>query len=348
MKRSLLLLILSLTLLIRSNGQTGGEGVFGFLQLTNSARSAALGGIQVALPGSDPEMVLQNPALLNESMSNVLTVNYTRYLAGIGYGYGAFVKDFGKTGRFAAGIQFVDYGQFVAADETGLITGDFSASDYALTLSYAKSFGSNFCLGATIKPVYSHLESYSSFGIVTDLGALYQSPDRLTSLALCFKNFGKQTTDYYDGGNKEKTAGSIQAGFIRQLQYAPLRFCVTAYDLNRWNPQVTATDPDGIHSTAPTQSPFDAIMRHLSLGAEIFPDQKISFRIGYNYRRRKELSVTNQSGLTGFSTGLGINLNSVHLNYALSAYQQNGMVHHFSLSANIPRWLSKTSQLHTE
>jgi len=231
-KQILLFLIFAVVTDQSLSGQTSGEGIFAFLQLTNSAKTAALGGVQVALPDSDPGMALQNPALLSAEMNNGLSVNYAKYLAGIGFGYGAYARDLGKYGMALIGVQFFDYGQFVAADENGLITGSFSASDYALTLSWAKSLGSSFTVGASLKPIYSHLESYRSFGIAADLGVVRRSDNRLTTLAICAKNLGKQLTTYYDGGEYEKINWSLQIGCSRQLQYAPLRFCITAYDLN--------------------------------------------------------------------------------------------------------------------
>ncbi len=339
MKQILLSLLILLSISLPLFAQTGGEGIFNFLQLNNSAKTAALGGIQVALPDADPELVLQNPALLNAEMNNRISVNYARYLAGIGFGYGAYSRNLGKYGIAAIGIQFVDYGQFVAADETGLITGSFSASDYALTLSYAKSFGSLFTVGASLKPIYSHLENYQSFGIAADIGLARHTDDHLTTLAICLKNLGTQLSSYYDGADREKIAWSLQIGCTHRLQYAPIRVSATAYDLNHWNPEVTFTDPNGISTSTSKQSPFAAVMRHISLGAEIFPENKVTFRVGYNYRRHVDLTLADQTGLVGFTTGLGINLAAIRFNYALSGYYQTGMVHNFSLTANLGGFL---------
>ncbi len=339
MTRILLTVLLSIASLPVLLGQTAGEGVFGFMQLTNSAKTAALGGIQIALPDPDPELLLQNPALLSPEMDNTLSVNYAKYLAGIGFGYGAYARDLGKFGMAAIGIQFVNYGQFVAADETGLITGSFSASDYALSLTYAKTFANNFTVGASLKPIYSHLENYRSFGIAADIGIARHSSDRLTTIALCFKQLGRQLRTYYGGAEHEKLIGSLQLGFTHELQHAPLRISITAYDLNRWNSSVTATDPNGIDLPAGDKSLFPQLMRHLSLGAELFPENKVTIRIGYNYRRHSDLTTTDQTGLAGFTTGLGINLQTIRFNYALSGYALGGMVHNLSLSANLSRIL---------
>jgi hypothetical protein len=335
MKRSLLSIFFMMALYLSLFGQTGGEGVFNFLQLNNSAETAALGGIQVAMPDPDPEFILQNPSMLSPEMNNRLSVSYARYLAGIGFGYVAYARDMGKSGTAAIGIQFVDYGQFVAADETGTITGSFSASDYALTLSYAKKIGNLFTAGGSLKPVYSHLENYQSFGLVFDAGIFRKTSDQLTTMAICFRNVGTQLSTYYDGSQQEKIEWSLQAGFTRKLKYAPLRLCVTAYDLNRWGPVVADTDPNGIYTSTESQTYFSSAMRHLSVGAEIFPESIITFRFGYNYRRHADLTVQDQTGFTGFTTGLGIRLSAISFNYALSGYYQSGMVHNFSLTANL-------------
>jgi hypothetical protein len=335
MNRILLSFLLSLTALSTIFGQTGGEGVFNFLQLTNSAKAAALGGIQIALPDPDPELLLQNPALLSTEMNKSLSVNYTKYLAGIGFGYGTYARDLGKYGMAAIGVQFVDYGQFVAADETGVITGSFSASDYALNLTYAKQIGTFCRVGVNIKPIYSHLENYWSTGITADFGVMRQSSNQLTTVALCFKNVGKQLRTYYGGSEHEKIAWSVQAGYTHRLEHAPLRFSITAYDLNRWNSSISTTDPNGIDVSAGDNSFLPSVMRHLTLGAEIFPENKVTFRLGYNHRRHADLTSGDQTGLVGFSTGLGINISSFRFNYALSGYALMGMVHNFSLSTNL-------------
>lgn len=337
MKRILLSAFLTMAILPLLFGQMAGEGAFNFLQLITSAKTAALGGIQVAIPDPDPDLILQNPALLSPEMNRRFSVGYAKYLAGIGFGYGCYATDLGKFGMAAIGIQFVDYGQFVAADETGTITGTFGAADYALYLSWAKSILPGITAGITLKPIYSHLENYKSYGMAADAGIAGHSSDHLTSFALCIKNIGTQITPYYDGGPLEKTAWSLQAGLTRKLPHAPLRFSITAYDLNRWNPAAGTTDPDGIVPTSAGNSPAAAVLRHLSLGAEIFPENRITFRLGYNYRRHEDLFVEGQTGFVGFTTGLGIKIAGFSFNYALSGYYQGGMVQNFSLSANLPK-----------
>ena len=341
MSRILLSLLLLIIFPPAIRAQSGGEGVFNFLRLTNSAQSAALGGVQVALTGAEPALVIANPALLNGGMSQSLSVNYSSYLAGIGFGCGTYAKDFGKFGMAAIGIQFVDYGQFVAADENGVITGSFSAADYAMVFTYSYQVGHLFTVGTSVKPIYSHLESYSSYGISTDLGIAHHSADGLTTFAFCLKELGTQLRPYYDNGTREKMICSIQAGVYHRLEHAPFGLAITAYDLNKWEQAVVATDPNELPVAASKTSLLAAVMRHLSIGAELFPENKLTFRIGYNYRRAVDLAVVNSSTFTGFTAGLGLSLNSFRLNYALSGYSHSGMVHNFSLTSNFGKLFRK-------
>ena len=96
-------------------GQIGGEGVYRFLDITNSAKVAALGGNQVASPDNDLGLTFYNPSLLTDSMRNQLSVNYVSYIAGIGAGYVAFAPNLKGRNTFAAGLHYINYGKFNGA-----------------------------------------------------------------------------------------------------------------------------------------------------------------------------------------------------------------------------------------
>lgn len=342
MKRMILTFLLAVACSALLFGQAGGNGVFSFLQLANSARVNALGGNQVAIPDTDPGLMLANPALLMTPMDNRVSVSYARYLAGIGFGSGAYARDLGKWGMAGISLLFLDYGQFVAADENGRITGSFSASDIAAGLSWAKSLH-RLSFGVTLKPVYSHLESYRSFGLAADAGVCLKLPDERTVLAAAVKNAGKQLVTYYDGAATEPVAWSLEAGISRQLQFAPLLLCLTLYDLNHWKNPVSYTDPNGLANENTSNTQLTTLIRHLSAGVEFTPGNRLTFRLGYNYRRRTELSLTDHPGLSGLTAGIGLSLAQFRFNYSLSGYAQNGTVHCITLSARLSR-LTGTGQ----
>ena len=170
------ILLFSLTTIIcfRLSAQVGGNSTYTFLNLTNSARLAALGGQNISVNDGDLNFVYHNPALLNSSMSKHFVLNYVNYFAGINYGYAAYAKDFGNRGTFASGVHYINYGKFIRADETGKITGEFKAFELALNLFWARSIlDSLFTVGVNLKPVYSQLEKYKSFGLAFDAGINY-------------------------------------------------------------------------------------------------------------------------------------------------------------------------------
>jgi hypothetical protein len=97
-------------------GQVGGENTYEFLNLTNSARMAALGGNQVAINDStDLNVSYNNPSLLMHGMKNMLALNYVSYFAGINYGYVAYSCETPLPGNFAVGMHYINYGQFTEA-----------------------------------------------------------------------------------------------------------------------------------------------------------------------------------------------------------------------------------------
>ncbi|NJK85178.1 MAG: hypothetical protein HC906_03670 [Bacteroidales bacterium] len=61
------------------SGQPGGKA-FQFLDETNSARIAALGGKAIAVYDNDLNMPYFNPSLLNSEMDKHLVLNYVNFL----------------------------------------------------------------------------------------------------------------------------------------------------------------------------------------------------------------------------------------------------------------------------
>ena len=76
----------SLLILITANAEAqilGGNSIYTFSKLPSSARVAALGGLNQSLRDKDVSLYFQNPAFLNEQMSNQLHVNNSFFI----YGY---------------------------------------------------------------------------------------------------------------------------------------------------------------------------------------------------------------------------------------------------------------------
>ncbi|HLN72224.1 MAG TPA: hypothetical protein VK205_02940, partial [Prolixibacteraceae bacterium] len=235
--------------------QVGGERTYQFLELTNSARMAALGGNQVAINDStDLNVSYNNPSLLMPGMRNMLALNYIGYFAGVNYGYGAYSFKTPLPGNFAVGMHYINYGEFTGADEYGQKTSQFNAAEYALNLIWSNEIKLPFTkkdsmfydastdsikvmrkkritYGVNLKPLFSTLESYQSIGIAADLGMSYFSRNGLTVASLVARNIGTQISTYYEGADRENIPFDLQFGVSQKLLHAPIRFAATMQHL---------------------------------------------------------------------------------------------------------------------
>jgi hypothetical protein len=78
-------IVFSISLIVLSCSvfaQSGGDNIYDFLNITNSARVASLGGQHISHPDSDLNFVYHNPSLLTSEMGNSLVLNYISYFAG--------------------------------------------------------------------------------------------------------------------------------------------------------------------------------------------------------------------------------------------------------------------------
>ncbi len=335
MKRLLPIIIL-VTLLApptRVEAQIGGTTVYQLLNLPPGARSAALGGMVPSGQGADPALVYHNPALASEKMDKQLSLNYSSYLAGIRYGYVAYSQHLGKWGTPAIGIQYINYGSFIEANEYGDILGNFSAAEYTLNLSYSYRLDSLLSVGVTLRPIYSVLERYTSWGIGSDFGLLYHSADNRFAATVVARNLGTQLTTYATPVH-EKLPFEVLAGCNFKLKYAPFRLHITARNLQRFNLRpASETLPEGATLSQVAGHNIVLGLDHVVAGVEFVPGDLIAIRIGYNFLRRTELRMAEYGGATGFSFGAGLDLGRIVIDYALASYHVSGLTH--SITARI-------------
>ena len=333
-KKSIYIILFSFTATL-SFGQTGGDNVYEFLDLTYSGLVSSLGGVNVSLRTKDVSLAYLNPALLNQDMDKSLAINYVNYFAGINYGMTMYSRSYPGTGNFAAGLTYLNYGTFRETDESGNITGTFSAAEYALSLVYSRDIDSLFSIGANLKPVVSHLEKYTSIGLALDIGASYHSRNNLFSAGLVIKNAGFQITTY-DGETREKLPFEIQAGVSQKLAHAPFRFSITFRHLEQFDLTYNyeSADSSGASSgiqPAKTSDFFENVMRHVIIGAEFIPGKNFYVSAGYNYQRRKELQVDSNISTVGFSWGFGFNTSFLSIGFGRATYHLAGASNNISL-----------------
>ncbi|AQG82403.1 hypothetical protein AWR27_08910 [Spirosoma montaniterrae] len=317
----------------------GGQRVFSFLNLPTHARVAALGGQVATAIRPDAAYFLNNPALADSLRQNELTISLMPYLAAAKYytlHYGLPVK---TKGMWAVGMQYLSYGQMPLTDPLGNTLGTFSANDYALGLTHARTEG-NFSLGATVKMVGSAIETYSAFGILADLGGVWRHPSGNLTFGLTARNFGYLIKNF--GPTDANLPFDLQAGVTLKPRYAPFRLTITAHHLQRFD--ISYNDPNlnvrfdlNGNPIPQTLSPVEKAARHLSAGVEFLISPNVHLMAGYNHQKRQEGRLTTGGGLAGISLGASVQVRAFQLTYARFAAAPTAGTSQLSLRVDLER-----------
>ena len=334
-----IILVMVLMLSTPVLAQVGGENTYQFLNLISSPRQAALGGKVLTNYDYDVTQGLYNPATINIEMDNQLALNYTSYLGGIGYGTVAYAYTVDRrTKTFHGGITYINYGDFDGYDEAGNSTGTFSGNEVALSVGYAFNIpGSDFYLGSNLKLITSKLEQYSSFGAALDVGAIYIDKNLGFHAAMAIRNIGTQISTY--AGQRESLPLEIDLGMSQKLENVPIRWHLTIENLQQWNiaepnPARSVTDLEG-NQTEENIGFFSNAIRHLILGAELFPEGGFNIRVGYNFRRAEELRIVEQRNFSGLSFGVGLKMNKMRFSYTHARYSSAANTSFFGLHIDL-------------
>ena len=327
-----------------TNAQVGGESVFQFLNLPTSAAQIGLGGETLTLT-NDINQPIFNPATVSGEMNGMFSVDYTNYLSGISIGSFSYARKMNrKWGTFHGSIKYLNYGTFIGADEQGNETGNFGASDLAVSVGYAKELPiANLYVGANVKLISATIATFNAIGIASDVAILYNHPYQPYKFTLVARNIGAQLKSY--NGLRENLPFKLAFGASYRLAYVPLRWHLTLDNLQQWdlsepNPSNQTTDLEG-NTTEEKISFLGNAMRHVIIGAELFPDSVINLRVGYNFKRANELALQNLRSFSGFSLGFGINMKRFKFNYAFSKVHAAANVSTFGLVFNVntrKRW----------
>jgi len=320
-------------------GQVGGEHVYEFLNISNSARVAALGGNQIAVKDDDVFLGFVNPSLLNSEMDNKFAFTYTSYLDDINTGFASYTKDFDSLGTFSIGMQYIDYGDFIETDNAGNEIGNFDAGEYAFIVGYAYQIDSNFSVGGNLKTIFSSFYDNNSSGLALDAGLTYFSEKEGLTVALLVKNAGFQLTRFENSSENEDLPFEVQVGASKRFANVPLRLGLIVQQIQDWD--LTFDDPnadesqnlfDGSDNTQDDDGFMENLSRHLILNAEFLVSKNFNIRLGYNFLRRAELKVDEKLGAIGFTWGFGMRISKFHISYGRSSFHQSGGTNTFSVS----------------
>jgi hypothetical protein len=324
-----------------SFSQIGGKYTYQFLNLVTSPRQAALGGKIITLYDYDVNQAIYNPATINPEMDNHLSVNYGSLFGEVSYGTAAYAYTYDRhVQTLHMGVNYVNYGTFEGRDETGLLTGDFTGSEIAVSFGYAMNIPwTDIYVGANAKLISSTLESYNSFGGALDIGAIYIDDVNDINIALAIRNLGSQFTTY--AGQYEPLPMEIIAGISQEVENVPIRWHLTLENLQQWNisfsnPNRAEQDIEG-GTTEEKVSFFNNALRHVIVGAELFPGKSFNLRVGYNFRKGEELRIVDRRNFSGISGGLSLRMfdGKIRFDYSYSRYTLAGNTSLFGLMINL-------------
>lgn len=330
-----------------SFAQTGGQATYQFLDLDFNARSLGLGGDFIALKDGDINLAVANPASITEKMDGSLALNHFLYPSGINYGQLAFGKTFDEVGTFIGHLRYVSYGKFTRTDIAGVEQGGFTAGDYALGVGYGKNLNKYFSVGANLNLIFSHLDTYTSFGFGVDVASTFYDEESNITATIVARNVGYQVKGYTED-NHEPLPIEVLAGISYKFHHAPFRFSVIGTDLTAWD--LTYNDPaleptvdqlTGDTIPVPRASFVQKVAYHTNFGVELIPSDNFYVRIGFNYQRRNALGIIDRKGASGFSFGFGLKTKKIEFNYGLAFYSAVGASNVFGITTNFSEWSRK-------
>jgi hypothetical protein len=296
-----------------------------FLRIGAGARALGMGGAVTAL-ADDASTIYWNPAAMTGVRRAELLLMHSEQFADLAdYDFAGYVQHLPGTGSIGFGlvrfsVSDIKITENAYDDTNGNHQYDWgepidpsrfyldSDTEYGLMLGFARPIGSNASLGGTVKFVRQDLPGHASFGVGTDLGALWAPYPAL--------RFGLRLSDatttqlYWDTGRRETVDPSLYLGAAWRHALAAQRLEVTlACDL--------ALTFDG-RETAST----------FALGSTVGGDPR--FGLEANWRHFFAARAGWQE--SGVTAGAGFRVKGVGVDYAFVPHDDLGSSHRVSAS----------------
>ena len=344
MIKRLLFLSFFIAFALQVSAQLGGSYIYSFLNNPIAPRVAGVAGAVVANTENDVNFGIWNPALINPLMHGQMSMSFATLPGGVKFGEGVYSHTFKKAGSFNAGIKYVNYGTFNSTTPQAVVTGTFTASDFVFQVGYGYRLDSNFQVGATLKLINSAYETYSSWGIATDLAAVYQVPKSRFAMTMILRNMGTQISTF--NSEKEPIPFEVKFGVSTKFKHVPLRLNLMLDNLQKMN--LTYNDPNNVTKdpitgevTVAEDGLANKILRHVVIGAELAPGKKFNLQLGYSFRRNFEMNIPTRRSSAGLTFGIGIKIKQFRLNYANTNMNVAGRMNHFGITTSLDEFKSK-------
>ena len=301
-----------------------GKSTFDFLQLPTSVRAAALGGNNVSIVENDLSLIFQNPAFLGQEMDMTLSAGYLSYISDIKMGNIVFAKALGERSAWGVGVIYSDYGKMSETTEDNVILGDLNASDISGNIFFSRDLTEKIRGGVDAKFIYSNYANNTAIGVGVDLGLSYYDRDHNLSIGLTGKNLGRQIKAYET--ELTNLPWDIQLGLSQRLAHAPIRYSITATNLNQWPLYNLQGEKDAFGTT---------LMKHFIFGVEFLFTDNFWVGLGYNTKRSSDLHLIEGNKFGGFSAGAGLRVKAFSFGCSIGQYNPSATSLMFSISTSL-------------
>lgn len=310
--------------------QIGGSSIYEFVDLPYSAMENVHGGALLTGVEKNLGTALKNPSILDSTYNGEMIGSWgLLHLreSGIGSGTIGYAIALSNNITMSAGIHFINYGKFSGYDEYGNSIEPFFPSEYLLICGASWPLTDNVTIGASIKPLVSYFQPYTSWGLLFDASATYVLSNSCFSLVA--RNCGWQIKSY-TGGEHEPIPFSIDLGYSLALSHAPICFNFTYGDLQKFN--IYENDSDDERKFVEVGKNF---LMHVAFSTEIHIGKIIKIYGGYNYRKAESLSFGSSNYGAGLCVGFGLNFSRFSVAYGWAKQQAAGGRNFFTFACNV-------------
>jgi len=261
-----------------------------------TARAAGLGSAFVGV-ADDATALLWNPAGLSSLNSPQLFLHHASWLAQTFQEVLVFGIPVPKFGTFALSGTYMGYGSFEGRDASGFPLASLNASQVGAGMGWGKQVLGDLSVGFGLHGTQQNFANYSYFLMGVDGGAFLRTPTGW-GVGLSYEGQGL-------GDSSVKLASNFRLGFSKLFKIKG-GTSLLATASGEWEPQ------GGTFLQAGLEAGFHSIL---------------FVRAGYDLA----LQDVGYSGLNGLAAGIGLVLDSIHLDYAFVPYGELGNTHLISL-----------------